>query len=187
MGLQLNVPGAVDVKVGLGTASALVSLGYTVNGVDIQETEFVEDVKSDRYGGASGPSIDVQILGLGATIDMELVEFDPEIFAKLQSRLPLNTTISAAPGKIPTPGTLMWSNGGLFRTMLRGVLDAAAITANPSVDLDTLLTPRNYPFCRVAQAIGYNLGTRHARARIKFEAYQGLVSSDVVLWNRIAT
>ena len=187
MGVQVNVPGSVQVKVGLGASNALVNLGYTTNGVDIQENEFVEDVKSDRYGGQGGPSIDVQIYGLGATIDMELVEFDPEYFYKLCSRLPTDSTISANAGRSPTPGTLTFGGGGLFRVMLYGYKDNAIVTAAPATDLKTLLTPRNYPFCRVVQAIGFNLGSRHARARVKFEAYQGTVSGNVVLWNRTDT
>lgn len=185
MGVQVNVPGSVLVKVGLGSANALVDLGYTVDGVEIEENEFVEDVKSDRYGGSGGPVIDVQFLGMGAIINLNLVEFDPEVFAKMQSRLATDSTISANPGRVTTPGTLLFAGGGLFRTCLIGTKDAAAIVADGAIDLDKLLTPRNYPFSRVVQAIGYNVGTRHAKARVRIEAYQGLVSSNVVVWNRV--
>lgn len=184
MGVVVNVPGATLIRLGLGSSNALVDFGYSIDGVEIEDTEFVEEVKSDRYGGSRGASIDVQQLGLGAFINMTVVEFDPELFIKLQSRMATNATISANPGRVPTPGTLLFANGGLFRTTLIGTLDAAAIAANGAIDLDTLLTPRNYPFTRVVQAIGYNLGSSHAKAKIRLEAYQGVVSSNVVVWNR---
>lgn len=185
MTVSVHVPGSALIKTGTGSSAALESLGYTVDGVDIQEKEFVIDVKSDRYGGSQGPSIDVQLLGLGAELRMELVEIDLEVFVKLQSRLPTKSG-GQTMGVVPTPGCLTFGDGGLFRTLILGTKDAEEIAANGSIDLDTLLTPRNYPFCRVVGAVGYNLGTRHAKASLTIEAYQGLVSTDVVVWNRIS-
>lgn len=186
MAIKHQVPGAVLIKVGVGTAGALVDLGYSVNGVDIQEKEFIEPVKSDRYGGSGGADVDVQILGLGADISMELSDFDPEVMIRLQSRMPLNTDFNADQGKVPTPGTLMFQSGGIFRLLLQGVLDTAALAATPGIE-DTLMTPRNYPFCRVSNVIGYQVGSPYCRPTLRVEAYQGLKNSDVIVWDRDAS
>jgi hypothetical protein len=182
--VKINVPGAVQVKVsGISGVSGLVNLGYTADGAEVTTREFAIEVKSDRYGGESGPAINKQILGLEATIRLTLVEFNVEYLRLLETRMPGNAGIVAAPGKIITPGTLGFENGNLIRCLLYGVLDQAAVAA--SVAVAELLTPLNYPFCSVEDVVSYNVGTRHARANLTFKAYQGLVSSDVVLYNRV--
>lgn len=184
--VKINVPGAVNVKLsGISGTTGLQSFGYTTDGVEVNIREFSEEVKSDRYGGERGPAIDKQMLGLEADIRMVLTEFNVEYLHYLQSRMPGNSGIVAAPGKIITPGTLGFANGNLIRCLLLGVLDAAAIAAStPAIEL---LTPLNFPFCSVVDAVGYNVGTRYARANVTLKAYQGLVSSDVVLYNRVTS
>lgn len=193
MANSVYVPGAALIRTGTGSSLALEDLGYTVDGVEITEKEFGIDVKSDRYGGSQGQNIDYQILGLGAEIKLELVEITLATFLKLQSRMPTNSTFTAAPGKVPYPGTLTFGTadgenggGGLFRTLIIGAKDAILLAATPGSEA-TMLTPRNYPFCRVKDAIGYNLGTRHAKASVTIEAYMGVVSGNVVCWNRVST
>lgn len=184
--VKINVPGAVQIKIsGISGVSGLVALGYTSDGVEVSIREFSEEVKSDRYGGERGPAIDKQMLGLEADIRMTLTEFNVEYLHHLQSRMPGSAAIVAAPGKVITPGTLGFAGGNLIRCLLYGVLDAAAVVA--AVPAAELLTPLNFPFCSVVDAVGYNVGTRYARANITLKAYQGLVSSDVVLYNRVST
>lgn len=182
--VKVNVPGAVSVQIsGIDGVAGLVPLGYTSDGVEITHREFAIEVKSDRYGGEQGPKIDKQYLGLEAEIRMTLTEFNAEYLNRLMSRLPGNAAVTTLPGVIVTPGTLAWSNGGLIRCLLYGVLDTAAVAAlTPMVEL---LTPRNYPFCEVVDVVGFNLGTRHAKANLTLKANQGTVGSDVVLWNRV--
>lgn len=184
--VKVNVPGAVNVQIsGISGITGLVNLGYTADGVEVTHHEFKIDVKSDRYGGEQGPKIDKQALGIEAEIRMTLVEFNAEYLSQLMSRLPGNAAIATLPGKVITPGTLAWSNGGLIRCLLYGVLDLAAVTALTAAA--ELMTPRNYPFCEVTDVVGFNLGTRHARANLTLRAVQGVVGSDVVLWNRVTT
>lgn len=183
--VKVNVPGAVNVKIsGISGVSGLVSLGYTADGGEISFREFAIDVKSDRYGGEQGPNIEKQYLGMEADIRLVLTEFNAEYIHFLQSRMPGLAASVAAPGKIMTPGTLAFANSaGLIRCLLQGTLDAAAIVA--STPAAELLTPINFPFCSVADVVSYNVGTRYARANLTLKAYQGLVSSDVVLYNRV--
>lgn len=184
--VKVNVPGAVPVMIaGINGVSGLVNLGYTSDGCEITINEYAIEVKSDRYGGEQGPPVEKQILGLDADIRLNLVEFNAEYIRYLESRMPGDASIVAAPGKIVTPGTLGFAGGNLIRCMLRGVIDAAAIVAGATAI--ELMSPMNFPFCSVHQAVGYNLGTRYSRANVTLKAYQGLVNTDVVLYNRVTS
>lgn len=184
--VKVNVPGAVNVQIsGIYGVTGLVNLGYTSDGVEISHREFMIEVKSDRYGGEQGPQIDKQVLGNEAEIKLTLVEFNAEYLNLLMSRLPGNAAVAALPGKIITPGTLAWSNGGLIRCLMYGLIDLAAVTAGTAIA--ECLTPRNYPFCHITDVVGFNIGTRHAKANLTLRAVQGTVGADVVLWNRVIT
>jgi hypothetical protein len=184
--VKFNVPGAVNLKVScLSGLSCLKSLGFTNDGVEVEEREFVIECKTDRYGGEQGPAADVQTLGREAIIRLNLTEFNAEYFHMLEMRMPGHALAASAPGQIIPPGTLKFGAGGLVRCMLYGALDLAAVTAGTAAA--ELLTPRNYPFCEVVDASSRNLGTRYARASLTLKARQGLVSSEVVLWNRTST
>jgi hypothetical protein len=184
--VKVNVPGAIQVKIaGISGVTGLANLGYTVDGVEVTLREFAIEVKSDRYGGEQGPAIEKQILGMEADIRMTLSEYNAEYMHFLQSRMPGAAAIVAAPGKIITPGTLGFAGGNLVRCLLLGALDTVAIAA--AVAAGELVTPLNFPFCSVADVVSYNVGTRAARANLTLKAYQGLVSSDVVLYNRVTT
>lgn len=184
--VKFNVPGSVDVKIaGLSGVSGLVSLGYSEDGIEVTERAFTIECKSDRYGGTQGPQANAQILGREADIRITLTEFNIEYLRMLETRMPGNTLAASAPGQIVTPGTLTYDNGGLVRCLLYGLLDIAAVAA--SVAVTELITPLNFPFCEVVDVTSKNIGTRHARASINLKARQGVVSSQVVLWNRTSS
>lgn len=182
--VKFNVPGSVDVKIeGLSGVSGLASLGYSEDGIEVIERAFMIECKSDRYGGSQGPQANSQILGREADIRIVLTEFNIEYLRLLETRLPGNSLAASAPGQIVTPGSLTYSNGGLVRCLLYGLLDQAAVAA--SVAVAELVTPLNYPFCEVVDVSSKNIGTRHSRATINLKARQGVVSNQVVLWNRV--
>jgi hypothetical protein len=183
---KFNVPGAVNVRIsGLTGLSGLQDLGWTEDGVEVTEREFTIECKTDRYGGVQGPAAENQTLGMEAELRFTLTEFNTQFLMMLRSRLPGNTVTGAPPGRIATPGTLKFANGGLVRCLLQGALDTAAIAA--SVAVAELATPLNYPFCEIVDAVSFNLGTRHQKLQFVLKARQGVVSSNVVLWNREAT
>jgi hypothetical protein len=162
--------------------TGLQNVGYTSDGVEVTITELSLEVKSDRYGGEQGAAIDKQMLGMEAEIRLTMTEFDPKMFNLLEGRMVGSATIAPTPGRIITPGTLSFANGGLIRVLLYGVLDQAAITGG-GVAAD-YLTPKNFPFCTVTAATSKNLGSKHARANVTLKAYQGVVGGNVVLWNQ---
>jgi len=180
---KFNVPGAVNVRLsGFTGLSGLQDLGWTEDGVEVTEREFAIECKTDRYGGAQGPAADSQFLGMEADLRFTLTEFNTELLMKLRSRLPGDSVIGVNAGRIATPGTLKFAGGGLVRCLLKGALDTVAIVA--SVAVAELATPLNYPFCEVVDVVSFNLGTRHQKATFTLKARQGVVSSNVVLWNR---
>lgn len=184
--VKFNVPGAVEVKIeGLNGQTGLKSLGWCVDGIEITERAYESECKTDRYGGEQGATADVQILGREAMIRMVLSEFNIEWLTMLETRMPGNALATSNPGEIHVPGTLMFGNGGLVRCLLFGILDQAAVAA--SVAVSELLTPRNYPFCRVVDVSSRNVGTRAARATVTLKAEMGNVANKVIFWNRVTS
>lgn len=157
MAEQVNVAGAVLVKVGTGSASALESLGYSINGVDIQEDVYTGDVPGDQNGGDSGPPIEIQYFGEVHRISLDLSKYDPAIAAKIQPKYKGGTA-----GVVGTPGSLFFAAGTYFRLLLLG----------------TNFT-RNYLGAIPRQPMGINVGTKFSVQRFIFECHA--VSGTV--WN----
>ncbi|MCC7424821.1 MAG: hypothetical protein IT428_31505 [Planctomycetaceae bacterium] len=161
MAEQVNVAGAVQVKVGTGSASALESLGWSVNGIDISEDVFTGDVPGDQNGGDQGPPIEVQIFGEIHRIAIDLSKYDPAIAAKIQAKYKGGTA-----GTTATPGSLFFAGSTYYRVLLLG--------SNFT---------RNYPYCLVRQPMSINVGTKFSVQRIIFDAH----SISNTLWNTTTT
>ncbi len=108
------VAGPVQVWIDSGTTNTLAFLGYSENGVRINERPFTNEIKSDQYGGESGPPIDRQIFGWEHKIEIEMVYFQPTVLAALEQGW--NTNSTSALGV----GSLMTCAAGGFRCMLIG-------------------------------------------------------------------
>lgn len=80
------VAGPIQIWVNTGASAAVEFLGWTRNGLSIQETAIMADVKSDYDGGEQGVPGDYQFLGYQDTIDAELGRFVPAVLAKLERR-----------------------------------------------------------------------------------------------------
>lgn len=157
-----NVAGAVQVWVGTGTSAALEFLGYTINGVEMEELTFMSNVPSDRAGGTEGPPVDVQHMGDLHYIRLELGQFYESILAKIRARLNGATEASSH-----TPGTLLACGGYYYRLLLWG----------PNYT-------RNYLAAIPRGAIRMNAGTQFSRAMVEFECHR---NSSGVLWNTTTT
>lgn len=158
-----NVAGKVQVWVDTGSAYALEFLGYTINGVEIEEVTFMSNVPSDENGGTEGPPNDVQHMGDLHYIRLEMGQFFDSVLAKIRSRL--NT---ASEGTSITPGTLLRCGGYTYRVLLIG----------PNY-------VRNYLACIPRGAIRMNAGTQFSRAMVEFEAHRHRTSG--VLFNQTTT
>ncbi len=155
MPIITNVAGAALIRIDAG--AGLEDLGYSLNGVEISDEPYYDDVKCDSHGGEAGPSADIQHHGFHSVIRIELSRWDSVVAAKLHAFLPGVTA-----GVRGTPGSLMSANS--YRLLI----------------LSTNL-PRNYPAAFVAEPQEINKGARYSRLALTFHAF-GFNSSTTV-WN----
>ena len=149
MALAVVVDGPALIKTGTGSADALESLGYSIDGIQIAENGYFDDVPGDQNGGTAGPPIDVQYMGEIHRIRMELSKWDIAVAAKLFPKLKGGTA-----GVIGTPGTLIAGSSSYYRLLI-------VPTSNP----------RNYLAAIPRGAIEINKGTRFSRLVLDFECH----------------
>ncbi len=157
-----NVAGKVQVWVDTGVGNSLEFLGYTINGVEIEEMTFMSNIPSDEQGGTEGPPADIQHMGDLHYIRLELGQYFDTVLAKIRARLK-----GATEGASITPGTLIRCGGYTFRVLLFA----------PNY-------VRNYVACIPRGAMRVNVGTQFSRALVEFEAYR---NASGVLHNTTAT
>ena len=162
MAAAVQVAGATTVKVDVGEGAGIESLGFSVNGVDVVEEAFWNDVPGDENGGEQGPPIEIQYLGEIVRIRVEMSKWDSSVANKLRTRIPGGTL--GTPG---TPGSLMFAGTNTTRLLLD----------NTNLDI-------NFPRTIVRGAIELNRGTRWARLVIEFEAHK---DGTGVLYNSTMT
>lgn len=162
MAATVNVAGAVLIKTGTGSADALESLGYTINGARITENAFMSDVPGDEKGGNEGPPIDIQYFGQTDIIRLEMSKYDAAVYAKLVPILKGGTAGSAG-----TAGTLLFSGTTYFRLLLTG--------ANFT---------RNYLRAVLRNPKDINCGTKFSTLMLEFECH---ADGSGVLWNTTTT
>lgn len=159
MAVAVQVAGLVTIQVDTGTSHALETLGYSINGVDIEENIFTLDVHGDEHGGDAGPPIDIQYLGQVDTVRMELSKWDEAVLDKIRSRL-WNAGFTA-----PLAGQVLSTNigalffGGAFSFRL--ALDAA----NSGFDRDYIKVVFREP-------ITVNRGVKHSIVRLTATCYR---------------
>lgn len=157
MAVAIQVAGPVLIRTGTGSANALEDLGYSAEGVEIEENVRYLDVPGDQNGGSEGIPIDVQYLGQSDLIRFDLTKYDAAVMAKLTPRLKGGTA-----GSIGTVGTLWQASSSYFRVLLTA----------------TNFT-RNYIGCLPLEPHSLNAGTKFSRQRLSFICYP--ISG--VLWN----
>lgn len=160
MAIQRNVACALLIKVDTGSSNALESLGYTVNGANIQERTYNEPVHSDELGGTSGPPVDIVHHGQVDIITLELTSYDPAVAAKL--RLFRGIAEGLNPG---FPCGLMFADSGSHRVLLKG--------ENYT---------RNYLRCVLVDSNTAQIGSHASMLRLTFEAYAKPIGTSPVVW-----
>lgn len=159
MAEQVQVAGLVTIKVDTGSAHALETLGFSVNGVDLEENIFTLDVQGDEHGGDAGPPIDVQYLGQVDIVRMELSKYDKAVLDKIRARLWNSGFTTPAAGQVLSAdiGALFFAGSKFFRL----VLDAA----NGGFD-------RDYVKVIFREPITVNRGVKHSIARLTATCYR---------------
>lgn len=162
MSTIVNVAGPVLIKVNTGSAGGLADLGYSANGVNIDEQDFNENVPGDENGGDAGPPIDVLHHGQIHIIQMELTKWDPTVAARISNRV----NASAPTAGTVEPGVLYAGDSKFMRLLLTG---------------DNFT--RNYLAAIPRGSIGLNAGSRYSRQRLAFECH----AVSGVIWNTTTT
>lgn len=158
----INVAGLATIKIASPSGGTLDTLGYTMNGAEITERNFVLDVYGDENGGDAGPPIDVQQMGEAHEIRLLLTKYDDTILDKLRARIAGGTA-----GTPSTAGTLMFPTANNFRLLIHSV---------------TL--PRNYLNVVFREAFEINKGTKHSQALVIGTGYKDAAG---VIYNATTT
>lgn len=159
MAAAIQVAGLVTIQVDTGSAHALETLGYSINGVEIEENIFTLPVHGDEHGGDAGPPIDIQYLGQVDTVRMELSKWDDAVLDRIRARLWNSGFTTPAAGQVLSAniGALFFGGGFYYRL----ALDAA----NSGFD-------RDYIRVIFQEPIIVNRGVKHSIARLTATCYR---------------
>lgn len=154
------VTGPVLVKVNLRDGSGFVNLGYTTEGVQLEETFYTNPIHSDQYGGTSGPEVDRQFMGKSAKINLSLVEYNLDVVKALREGQASTGWPTGVPGQITGIGGLVTCGNVGFQILLIGSLDTAALAANAGA---TTLTAEalNFPNCWYDGPVRMPIGSKN--------------------------
>ena len=169
MAISVQFDGPCKISVGTGDDNALEVLGYSIDGVQIQEVSRTADVPGDQNGGTEGPPIDVQFFGQIHEVSFDLSKFDLAILNKLRPVVKGGTA-----GTVSQPGTLL--SGNSFRLLL----------APDNVDANgdaVINNPRNYLIAIPREPITINKGTKFTRVRMSFQCH----AASGVIYNATTT
>jgi hypothetical protein len=159
MATGIQVAGLATIQVDTGNSHALETLGYSINGVEIEENIFTLPVHGDEHGGDSGPPIDIQYLGQVDTVRMELTKYDLAVLDKLRARL-WNSGFTA-----PTAGQVLSANiGSLFF--------AGSFTFRLTIDCANSGYDRDYIKVIFQESISENRGVKHSVPRLTATCYR---------------
>lgn len=130
-------------------------LGYSEDRIQIDETPFFHEVKSDGYGGSEGPPCDVQYLGSIVYVRCALNRFNE---ARIRTIAPLDRyggkTGSLTAGTMPPSGWYMRQDGGMEELILSS--KEYLVTFSKSV---------------LRQGRKWTMGTRHQAFILMFECH----------------
>lgn len=143
MAMQIYVDGPAKITIGG------VDLGYSMDGVQIIEQAFTEDIPGDENGGISGPPIDVQYFGEIHIVRFEMTKWDDAVLAPVRSRL-----LAGTAGSIGTVGTLYAADSKMF-----------------SLGIASTNRSRTYSGAIPREANSHNKGTKFSRQELVFHCY----------------
>ena len=122
MAARVPLYGTTAIYVALSNAGSNTSgaiarlLGWSINGVEFEEENFVEEVKGDQNGGDAGPPIEMVEHGDLHRIRMTLSKWDDDVLANI--RQPILAGTFQTLGTVYPAGTLIFANLATFRLVL---------------------------------------------------------------------
>jgi hypothetical protein len=160
------VSGPVLVKINLRDSNGFVNLGYTTEGVQMEETFFTNPIHSDQYGGTAGPPVDRQFMGKTARISLSLAEYSMAVVKRMrEGQSSVNWTTGAA-GTLQNIGGLLSCGKRAFQILLIGAADTAAEAAAVAGGATAGNTPLmavnlNYPNCWYSGPVRFPIGSKN--------------------------
>jgi hypothetical protein len=170
----LHVNGYATVGVGAMdavTISSFTELGWTVDGVEIAETHYAEDVYTDRLGGHIPE--DVQNFGSEARITIDLIKYDLAVLRKVLTR-EYDGTVGVTPNEPSLAGDLMTACSKMFSLYIkRQYGGTTGDCKNPGSLGQSSGTPEGnwaFPRCYVVDERSVKVGTKVTRHRLTIRA-----------------
>lgn len=159
--LQYRVNGAAAISAGVGSAGALVQVGYTESGALITPLIKSRPIYSD-LGGPDVP-VDFQHMGEMVVVDIDMPVWREDYLRTLIGRaFKADGTTRQTAGLAASRGQL-WGLAGLFFTL--------AISSEYE-------DPHYFPTVMHGEPFGLNLGSIHSKYRMRFTAWPYLVGSS---------
>lgn len=162
------VSGPVLVKVNLRDGNGFVNLGYTTEGVQVEEEFFTNPIHSDQYGGTAGPPVDKQFMGKKAKIGLSLVEYSIAVVKKMREGQASTNWTSGDPGTLTNIGGLLSCGKRSFQILLVGAADTAAVAADAGAVV--VAANLNYPNCWYVGPVRFPLGSKNTVWDLDIEA-----------------
>ena len=153
------VSGPVLVKINLRDTNGFVNLGYTTEGVQIEEEFFTNPIHSDQYGGTAGPPVDRQFMGQKAKSSLSLVEYSLAVVKKMREGQASTNWATGVAGQIVNVGGLLSCGKRAFQIQLLGAADVAATAADAGAV--TVATTLNYPNCWYSGPVRFPIGSKN--------------------------
>ena len=153
------VSGPVLVVVNLRDGNGWVNLGYTSEGVQIEEEFFTNPIHSDQYGGTAGPPVDRQFMGKKAKISLSMVEYSLAVVKKMREGQASVNWATGVAGQIVNVGGLLSCGKRAFQVRLLGQADVAATAADAGAV--TVATTLNYPNCWYSGPVRFPIGSKN--------------------------
>lgn len=170
----LHVNGYATIGVGAMDSyvqNAFSELGWTVEGVEIAETAYQEDVYSDRLGGHIPE--DVQNFGAEARITLDLIKYDLKVLRDIITR-EYQGTVGTTPNEPSLAGDLMMACSKMFACYIkRQYGGTTGDCKNPGSLGVSSGTPEGnwaFPRCYVVDERSVKVGTKVTRHRLVIRA-----------------
>jgi hypothetical protein len=176
------VAGPCDVFVGIegAVASAMLYLGHTRNGAEIELREYEGEVPTDENGGEEGPPTDKQFFGMSATIRLDMTRYLDTAMAQVRFAMAsgsvVGTLATAAgtlgAGYLPSEvGKLKYANANMYRLLVRATFGQSHVLTTPEQ-----AKIWNFPRCSFQEPKSVNHGSKFSAHLLLAAAYPKLLT-----------
>lgn len=202
MGIKVHAMGPTSIFINTESATdntKFEMLGYSRDGIQVQEISKMLDVPGDQHGGQEGIPIDFQFMAEEHQLRGELTRYDMLVLDKLRARVRTADTFAegSAGHKMVLPGTLLLgtdsqaqASAKIWQVVLLSDDDIASIIGGVVTPNAPALKSRRYYVSVPSEPIVSNHGTKYQMAQVGFRCIPIETTHATmarVLWNRVLT